>query len=86
LVFWGSLIDVSFSAMAYRIFCNTSKLLVTKTKTLHDLLPTIGSIVARHGGIMELDATSKTIDVMVPQKQEALCTREIGEWLSAMSH
>jgi hypothetical protein len=34
---------------------------------------------------MELDATSKTIDVMVPQKQEALCAREIGEWLSAMS-
>ncbi len=35
---------------------------------------------------MELDATAKTIDVMVPQKQEALCTHEIGEWLSAMSH
>jgi hypothetical protein len=33
--------------MAYEIFCNTTKLLVSEEKTLHDLLRIIGPVVQR---------------------------------------
>jgi hypothetical protein len=65
--------------MAYKIFCNTTKLLVSEEKTLHDLLRVIGPVVERHRGVMELCALSKAIDIMVPESREAPCAHEIGE-------
>jgi hypothetical protein len=65
--------------MAYEIFCNTTKLLVSEEKTLRDLLRIIGPVVKRHQGIMELCSMSRAIDIMVPKSKEAPCAHEISE-------
>jgi hypothetical protein len=65
--------------MAYEIFCNTTKVLVSEEKTLHDLLRIIGPVVQRHQGIMELCSISRAIDIIIPESEEAPCAQEIRE-------
>jgi hypothetical protein len=45
----------------------------------------IRKIVERHGGTMEMDLVTNTIDINVPEKERVACAQEIAEQVGAMS-
>ena len=42
------------------------------------------SIAERHGGIVEKDVLTDTIDIWVPESERAVCAQEIQEHVCAM--
>ncbi len=44
------------------------------------------SIAERHGGTIEKDLLTDTIDIWVPERKRAVCAREIQERVGAMHH
>ena len=46
----------------------------------------IRSIVERHGGTIEIDLATDTININVPEKEEASCAQEIEKQVGAMCH
>jgi sensor histidine kinase regulating citrate/malate metabolism len=44
----------------------------------------IRKIVERHGGTLEMDLATNTIDIKVPEKERVACAREIEEQVSSM--
>lgn len=70
--------------MGCKICYDTSGLARSEKRRLRDLLYIIHSVVRRHGGIVELDPTTKSVDISVPQGKETVCAQEIDKWMGAI--
>jgi len=46
----------------------------------------IRSIVERHGGTLEIDMATDTININVPENERVACAQEIEEHVGAMCH
>jgi sensor histidine kinase regulating citrate/malate metabolism len=46
----------------------------------------IQSIVERHGGTVDIDVITDTINIKVPEKEQAACAQEIEEQVGTMCH
>ncbi len=46
----------------------------------------IRSIVEKHGGSMDIDLATDTINIDVPEKEQAACAQEIEEQAGPMCH
>ena len=46
----------------------------------------IQSIVEKHGGTLEIDTATDTLNITVPEKERIACAQELEEHVGAMSH
>ena len=46
----------------------------------------IRSIVKKHGGTLEIDTATDTLNITVPEKERIACAQEIEEHMGARSH
>ena len=68
-------------------YWDTSAILSSEKARLHALqLYVMRSIAKSHGGTIETDLASQTINVTVPGIQGDACAQEIEEQVSAMAH
>ena len=68
-------------------YWDTSSVLSSEKARLHALqLYVMRSIAKSHGGTIETDLASQTINVTVPGIQGDACAQEIEEQVSAMAH
>lgn len=75
------------AAIKHERYWDRSAILSSEKARLHALqLYVMRSIAKSHGGTIETDLASQTINVTVPGIQGDVCAQEIEEQVSAMAH